>query len=85
MISNAADLAVSNAASATLVKRWRKVGATNVHTFQFPDQLKLFHDVVDPLQPNAQPDLVHPILEQIIVDGTAPEPASIVTRTPSQS
>jgi alpha-beta hydrolase superfamily lysophospholipase len=85
MISNAADLAVSNAASATLVNRWRKAGATNVHTFQFPRQLKLFHDVVDPLQPNAQPALVHPILEQIIVDGTAPEPASVVASTPSQS
>jgi pimeloyl-ACP methyl ester carboxylesterase len=73
VISNAADLAVSNAASDTLVKNWRASGATNVHTYRFPRQLKLFHDVVDPLQPNAQPDLVHPVLEHIIVDGQVPD------------
>jgi pimeloyl-ACP methyl ester carboxylesterase len=72
VISNAADLAVSNAASATLVKNWRASGATNVRAYQFPRQLKLFHDVVDPLQPNARPELVHPILEHIIVDGQVP-------------
>jgi hypothetical protein len=72
MISNAADLAVSNAAAAVLVKRWCQAGATNVRAFEFPRRLHLFHDLIDPLQPNAQPDLVHPILEQIIIDGSAP-------------
>ncbi|HET6314869.1 MAG TPA: alpha/beta fold hydrolase [Chloroflexota bacterium] len=73
MINNAADLAVSNAASALLVKNWQAAGGgNNVHAFMFPKRLKLFHDVVDPLQPNAQPDLVHPILEQVIVDGQPP-------------
>jgi alpha-beta hydrolase superfamily lysophospholipase len=72
MISNAADLAVSNAASALLVKRWRAAGARNVQTYQFPRTLKLWHDVVDPLQPHAQPDLVHPMLETIIADGHPP-------------
>jgi len=73
MISNAADLAVNNKASDTLVRRWRDTGATSVHTFRFPRRYKLFHDVVDPLQPNAQPDFVHPILEQIIIDGAPPD------------
>jgi poly(3-hydroxybutyrate) depolymerase len=77
MISNAADLAVNNAAGATLVRRWRHAGATNIHTFEFPRQLKLFHDVVDPLQPNAHPELVHPILESIIVDGKVPDLAAV--------
>ena len=73
VISNAADLAVSNTASDLLVKHWRTLGA-DVHTFQFPRRLKLFHDLVDPLQPNAQPALVHPVLEQIIVDEVVPDP-----------
>jgi alpha-beta hydrolase superfamily lysophospholipase len=73
MISNDADLAVNNAAAATLVRRWKATGAPSVEQFRFPRHLKLFHDVVDPLQPNAQPDLVHPMLEQIIVDGTRPD------------
>jgi alpha-beta hydrolase superfamily lysophospholipase len=77
LISNAADLAVSNAAGTLLVKRWRATGATNVHQFEFPRRLKLFHDIVDPLQPGAQPELVHPILEQLIVDSVAPDPSSI--------
>jgi carboxylesterase len=72
MISNDADLAVSNSAAATLVRRWTESGASSVQAYRFPSQLKLFHDVVDPLQPNAKPDLVHPMLEQIIVDGTRP-------------
>jgi hypothetical protein len=72
MISNAADYAVSNPAGDTLVRRWRANGAHNVFTFRFPRQLKLFHDVVDPLQPGARPDFVHPILERIIVDGSPP-------------
>jgi hypothetical protein len=73
MISNAADYAVSNAAGDLLVKRWHTAGATNVDVYRFPRELKLFHDLVDPLQPHAQPDLVHPILEQIIVDGQPPK------------
>jgi alpha-beta hydrolase superfamily lysophospholipase len=72
MISNAADLAVSNTASALLTRRWQQAGATNVRAFQFPRRLKLFHDMVDPLQPNARTDLVHPILERIIADGEIP-------------
>jgi alpha-beta hydrolase superfamily lysophospholipase len=79
MISNDADLAVSNSAAATLVRRWTETGAPSVQAYRFPRQLKLFHDVVDPLQPNAQPDLVHPMLEQIIVDGTRPNAPSSVT------
>jgi alpha-beta hydrolase superfamily lysophospholipase len=72
MISNAADYAVSNPAGATLVRRWRATGAPNVNAFRFPRHLKLFHDVVDPLQPGARPNFVHPILEQVIVDGSPP-------------
>ena len=72
MITNASDLAVNNAASVKIVKAWQTAGATNVHAFQFPKHMKLWHDVIDPLQPHAQPDLVHPMLEEIIAEGRAP-------------
>jgi carboxylesterase len=81
VISNEADLAVSNSASKLLVDRWRAAGATNVETFQFPRRLKLFHDLIDPLQPNARPELVHPILEEIIVERRQPQTGSSSTRT----
>jgi alpha-beta hydrolase superfamily lysophospholipase len=72
MISNAADLVVSNSASTTLVQRWRATGAVSVQSYRFPRELKLFHDVVDPLQPYAHTELAHPMLEQVIIDGTRP-------------
>jgi alpha-beta hydrolase superfamily lysophospholipase len=81
MVSNAADLAVSNAAAARLLNHWQRAGATNVRSFQFPRCLKLFHDLVDPLQPNAQPDLVHPVLEQILATDTAPDPRRLCDAT----
>jgi carboxylesterase len=68
VISNAADLAVSNAASALLVRRWRAAGATTVQHYQFSRAWRLLHDLIDPLQPGARPDLVYPILEELIVD-----------------
>jgi hypothetical protein len=77
MISNAADLAVSNPAGERLTKGWESAGAASLRGFRFPGCLKLFHDLVDPLQPNAQPDLVHPVLEQIIVTDTAPDPQTL--------
>jgi alpha-beta hydrolase superfamily lysophospholipase len=75
VVSNAADIAVSNVASDLLVKRWRAAGAshTDVWTYQFPRHFKLFHDLVDPLQPNARPGLVYPILEQIIIERREPQ------------
>jgi hypothetical protein len=36
MITNAADLAVNNAASVEIIRRWRGAGATNVHHYEFP-------------------------------------------------
>jgi alpha-beta hydrolase superfamily lysophospholipase len=77
MITNAADLAVNNAACALLVRRWRHAGGANVNAFEFPRRLKLFHDLVDPLQPHAQPELVHPVLERIIADGAPPDAGSL--------
>jgi pimeloyl-ACP methyl ester carboxylesterase len=77
VVTNGADLAVNNAASALLVKAWQAAGADNVRTFQFPTRLKLFHDVVDPLQPYQNVALTHPVLEQIIADGTPPDLASL--------
>jgi hypothetical protein len=77
MISNAADLAVSNPAGERLTKGWESAGAASLRGFRFPGCLKLFHDLVDPLQPNAQPDLVHPVLEQIMVTDTAPDPQTL--------
>ena len=74
LITNAFDLAVNNAASNALLRRWRTAGARNVNMFRFPRRLKLMHDIVDPLQPYAHTDVVYPVLERILGDREAANP-----------
>ncbi|MBV9898818.1 MAG: alpha/beta hydrolase [Chloroflexi bacterium] len=76
MITNASDLAVNNSAIRSLVDHWRTAGANAVYTYEFPRKLKLFHDIVDPLQPGARPDVVYPILEDLIAEWKQPSRSS---------
>jgi dienelactone hydrolase len=80
-VTNGADLAINNRVVGELVRNWRHGGAGRaagrVETFHFPRRLRLFHDVVDPLQPYQQVGLTHPVLAQIIGEGTAPDPATL--------
>ncbi|MDQ3703162.1 MAG: alpha/beta fold hydrolase [Chloroflexota bacterium] len=80
-VTNGADLAVNNGDVDTLVRHWRRSrsgrGCARIETFRFPRRLRLFHDIVDPLQPYQQVSLTHPVLARIIGEGTAPDPASL--------
>jgi hypothetical protein len=52
-----------------VVREWRRRGS-RVGTYEFPANWKLGHDFVDPDQPEARPDLVGPILLQLLrIDG----------------
>jgi esterase/lipase len=64
-ISNEADPAVNNDVLEKLVDKWRKNGNAVV-TYQFPDDLRLPHDLIDPNQPEQQVELVYPILFDLI-------------------
>jgi alpha-beta hydrolase superfamily lysophospholipase len=66
VITNAHDLAVDNAAIARVVARWRAWGASPVRTYEFPAELKLLHDMVDPGHAGQRVDAVYPKLMELI-------------------
>ncbi|HVP38569.1 MAG TPA: alpha/beta fold hydrolase [Candidatus Saccharimonadales bacterium] len=59
------DMAVSNAATAAVVREWRARG-TPVTTYEFPRSRPLGHDLVDPQQPYARPGEVYPVLLRLL-------------------
>jgi pimeloyl-ACP methyl ester carboxylesterase len=66
VISNAHDEAVDNAATARALARWRAWGTSEVRTYEFPAELKLLHDVVDPGHRGQRVDVVYPKLIELI-------------------
>ncbi len=63
-VSNANDLTVDNRTTARLVALWRDHGAA-VATYEFPADLLLPHDLIDPAQPVQKIDLVYPVLIEL--------------------
>jgi len=59
------DPAVNNAASEAIVSRWKHFGA-RVETYEFPKELGLNHDLIDPDQVGARIDVVYPELERML-------------------
>ena len=66
VITNAHDLAVDNASIARVVARWREWGTSPVRTYEFPAELKLLHDVIDPGHAGQKVDVVYPKLIELI-------------------
>jgi hypothetical protein len=66
VITNAHDLAVDNAAIARMVARWRAWGAGPVRTYEFPVELRLLHDLIDPGHAGQRVDVVYPKLIELI-------------------
>lgn len=67
VITNAADFAVNNRLTRSLVRAWRKHGAKNLRTYEFPLGLNVLHDFVGPNQAYQQVDNVYPVLFDLIV------------------
>ena len=67
MVTNAHDDKVDNAAAARLVARWRARGTPNVGQYEFPEALQLGHDLIDPAQPDARPEVVLPKLVELML------------------
>lgn len=66
LVNNPADFVINHQLVALLAERWRAHGRARVdeHVFRVEDQLG--HDIIDPLQKAAKPDLVYPVLQQLI-------------------
>ena len=66
MVTVGGDVAVDNGLCAALVRSWRDHGARDVTTYEFPDELHLNHDVVDPAQVGGNPAVTYPVLMRLI-------------------
>ena len=56
------DPAVSNAPVVALARTWRRRAPAAIETYEFPADLRLGHDMIDPLQPYARIDVSYPPL-----------------------
>lgn len=68
LVSNPADFVINHQLVALLAARWRGHGAS-VSEYVFDAEEHLGHDIIDPLQKAAKPDLVYPVLQQLIERG----------------
>jgi carboxylesterase len=68
MVTIGGDPAVDNARCAELVRSWRK-GGREVTAYEFPADLRLSHDVVDPEQVGGNPAITYPVLIRLIGGG----------------
>jgi len=66
VITNQNDRAVNNTLTAQLVQYWQHSGADNLHTYVFPTDLNLPHDLIEPENPYQKIDQVYPILAGIV-------------------
>lgn len=77
---SASDRTVPNGAAVDLARSWSR-HHTSVRIFEFPDTLRLPHDVIDPRQPRGDTAVVYPALAAIS-RGDQP-PTSVIDLTDS--
>jgi carboxylesterase len=67
VVTVANDMSVNNEATEEIVQLWNSHGSKPVETFEFAKELDLDHDLIDPDQSFARPDLVYPTLLELIL------------------
>jgi esterase/lipase len=65
VVTNANDETVAHDAIREVVMTWREQGA-QVSTYEFPQDLELGHDLIDPRLSDARTDLVYPVLFRLL-------------------
>lgn len=66
VITVGGDMAIDNGLVAATVRAWRAHGARAIETYEFPAELHLSHDVVDPEQAGGNPAVTYPVLVRLI-------------------
>ena len=66
MITNANDFAVSNTICDAFTAAWTKHNTNQIFAYQFPKELGLPHDLLDPIDATVKPDLVYPRLIEMV-------------------
>ncbi len=67
VLTNAADESVENAPAERLVELWKYNGYESIEFYEFPAELGLIHDTMDPRQPDQQVEIVYPVVEDYIL------------------
>jgi carboxylesterase len=67
VVTNAGDFQVSNVRVAELVAHWRRTVGERVETFEFPLELGVGHDLIDPTRPDQKTDVVYAKLRELIL------------------
>ena len=65
VVTNANDSSVSAPLIKEMVGVWQRSSTTQVRTYEFPAELKLGHDLIDPEQPFQRTDVVYPKLLEL--------------------
>ena len=65
-VTNAHDPGVNNQGTARLVRTWRERWGEPVETYEFPYQLGLPHDLIDPGNPDQNIESVYPVLLDLL-------------------
>ncbi len=68
LMTSAWDSAINNRRAGELADLWKASAPGRVETYQFPEELEVPHDWMDPSQPDQRVDLVHPILLELLSD-----------------
>ena len=66
LVTTQNDRAVSNLVTWRLVGLWRKKGLAHFAAMEFPETMKIEHDMIDPSQKNQQTDIVYPVLVKLL-------------------
>lgn len=66
VVTNANDHAVSKEGIDAVVNNWKKHNAIKVRTYEFPQDLHLGHDLIDPQQTNQNIAVAYPVLMSLI-------------------
>ena len=66
LVTNASDLGGDPVGNRELLAAWRAQGAPHVDSYEYPAQLKLAHDMIDPAQHDQQVEVVYPKLVELI-------------------
>ncbi len=65
IVTNASDNVVNLHLIEQVVELWRGKAASQVHTYQFPAELNVGHDLIDPNQADQRTDVVYPKLLEL--------------------
>ena len=66
LVTSQSDDAVSDYVTWRLVGLWRKKGLVHFASVDFPEVMKIEHDMIDPAQKNQQTDIVYPVLVKLL-------------------